>query len=71
MAGWRNKPNWWLYHFDKLVACWYCSTKREAKALAKCYVDGAKETNKLKKVGYRVFKKDFNLVPTAKGANDA
>ena len=69
--GWLFKPNWYLYHNNEIVACWYCHAKREAKALAKCYVDEAKIRNPQRPLKLRIWKKDFRLVPMYKGVDDA
>lgn len=69
--SWISNPNWYLYHHEFIVACWYCATKREAKALAAAYVTGAKKNNKLKPMKLRVYKKNFRLSQLAKGADDA
>ena len=68
---WARKPNWYLSHNDIYVACWYCDTRREAKALANSYIDGAKKNNKLKPMKLRIYKKDFSLSCIYKGADDA
>ena len=71
MTEWHRKPNWWLYYRDFLIACFYSDTKASAKVLANTYVDEAKKRNKLKEKKFRVYKKDFNLVQSAKGEHDA